>query len=322
MVNRPATPESTPARKPAAARPASERRERARGQIGADAGLLGQSKLHPFGDLHTLQHLSARLARNLRPVFEGYMRAETRCWAEPLEVVRFSDYRSERGDALTAWLPMGMDGRAMLCAVDGAFVVGLLDIFFGGTGTAPATATDLSPAAEALVTRLGAGIADQLELTWEPVARAAFSVGICETNAAHVSGIESDEVMVVTRFGIAGEGAAPVFVDLLYPVATLKPFTQVLTGKVVAKPAEADAAWQMSLTRAAMTVRMPVRSVLAEPVLPLRRLMDLKPGDVIPIAFNNDVPIVIGDTCVGTGTVGTSNGRAAIRISTLKGPIA
>lgn len=320
MVNRPAIPESSVSRK--GARPASERRERARGAVGGDAGLLGQSKLHPFGDLHTLQHLSARLARNLRPVFEGYLRQETRCWAEPLEVVRFSDYRGERGDALTAWLPMGMDGRAMLCAVDGGFVVGLLDIFFGGTGSAPVAATDLSPAAEALVTRLGAGIADQLELTWEPVARAAFSVGTCESNAAHVAGIEADEVVVVTRFGVAGEKAKPVFVDLLYPVNALKPFTQVLTGKVVAKAVEVDAGWQMALTRAAMTVRMPVRSVLAEPVLPLRRLMDLKPGDVIPIAFNNDVPIVIGDTCVGTGTVGTSNGRAAIRISTLKGPIA
>ena len=320
MVNRPATPESP--RPAKGGRAVSERRERARGQGQADAGLLGQSKLHPFGDLHTLQHLSARLARNLRPVFERYMRSEARCWAEPLEVVRFSDYRGERGDALTAWLPMAMDGRAMLCAIDGAFVVGLLDIFFGGTGNAPVTATDLSPAAEALVTRLGAGVADQLELTWEPVARAAFSVGLCETNAAHVSGIESDEVVVVTRFGVAGENAKPVFVDLLYPVVALKPFTQVLTGKVVAKPAEADAEWQMGLTRAAMTVRMPVRSVLAEPVLPLRRLMDLKPGDVIPIAFNNDVPIVVGTNCIGTGTVGTSNGRAAIRISKLEGPIA
>lgn len=320
MVNRPATPESPAARK--GGRAASERRERTRDAGQADAGLLGQSKLHPFGDLHTLQHLSARLARNLRPVFEGYMRVEARCWAEPLEVVRFADYRAERGDALTAWLPMGMDGRVMLCAFDGAFVVGLLDIFFGGTGAAPITATDLSPAAEALVTRLGAGIADQLELTWEPVARAAFSVGSCETNAAHVSGIEGDEVVVVTRFGVAGENAKPVFVDLLYPVAALKPFTQVLTGKVVAKPAEADAEWQMGLTRAAMTVRMPVRSVLAEPVLPLHRLMDLKPGDVIPIAFNNDVPIVVGSNCIGTGTVGTSNGRAAIRISKLEGPIA
>jgi len=322
MVNRPATPESTPARASAPARPASERRERTRGQVGGDAGLLGQSKLHPFGDLHTLQHLSARLARNMRAVFDGYMRTETRCWAEPLEVVRLADYRTERGDALTAWLPLGMDGRPMLCVVDGAFVVGLLDIFFGGSGGAAVTATDLSPAAEALVTRLGAGIADALEQTWEPVARATFSVGVCESNAAHVSGIEADEVVVVTRFGVAGENAKPVFVDLLYPVAALKPFTQVLTGKVVAKPAEADAEWQMALTRAAMTVRMPVRSVLAEPVLPLRRLIDLKPGDIIPIAFNNDVPIVIGATCVGTGTVGTSNGRAAIRITKLEGPIA
>ena len=44
-----------------------------------------------------------------------------------------------------------------------------------------------------------------------------------------------------------------------------------LNGKVVAKPAESDAEWQTALTRAALNVRLPVRSVLAEPVVNLCR---------------------------------------------------
>ncbi|MGJ3628883.1 FliM/FliN family flagellar motor switch protein [Sphingomonas sp. MMS24-JH45] len=99
----------------------------------------------------------------------------------------------------------------------------------------------------------------------------------------------------------------------------LKPHATELTGKVVAKAAEPDAKWQTSLTRAAMTVRLPVRSVLAEPVVSLARLMDLKPGDVIPISFGDNVPVMVGGSLLGTGTVGTSNGRAAIRLSHLEG---
>ena len=107
----------------------TERRGATRGEA-APAGGLGQAKLNPFGDLHTLQHLSARLARSLRGVFEPILRQELRTWAEPLMVQRFADYRAERPDTLTAWLPLGMEGRTALCVFDGRFVLELLDLFW------------------------------------------------------------------------------------------------------------------------------------------------------------------------------------------------
>ncbi len=39
-----------------------------------EATALGAVKLNPFGDLHTLQHVSARLARSLRPIWEPLLR--------------------------------------------------------------------------------------------------------------------------------------------------------------------------------------------------------------------------------------------------------
>lgn len=314
MVNAPETAESLN----------PERRDRARpGAVGAAVGasdVLGTPKLHPFGDLHALQHLSARAARGVRATFEGLLRQESRAWAEPLEVVRLGDYRAGRAELLTAWIPLAMDGRPAICVVDGGLLLALLDLFFGGTGDEPATLPrEFSPAAEALAERFGTGIAQALETAWEPLARAAFSVGHCEASAANLSGIDAEDVVIVTRFGVARGDAKPVFVDVLYPVATLKPHGTELTGKVVAKPAEPDTQWQTALTRAAMTVRMPVRSVLAEPVVSLQRLMALKPGDVIPIDFGNDVPVKVGASLLGTGTVGTSNGKAAIRLTKLEG---
>ena len=313
MVNAPESTESPPAAASA------DRRERARADM-ASSGLLGAPKLHPFGDLHALQHLSARAARGVRASFEAMLRSEVRAWAEPLEVVRLADYRAGRAEQLTAWVPLGMDGQPVLCVLDGALLLSLLDQFFGGAGDVPnPLPREFSPAADALAERLGTGFAQALENAWEPLGRVGFSVGRCESNPALVGGIDAEDVVIATRFGIARGDAKPAFVDVLYPVPALKPHATELTGKVVAKAAEPDVRWQTQLTRAAMTVRLPVRSVLAEPVVSLAKLMDLKPGDVIPISFGNDVPVMVGGSLLGTGTVGTSNGRAAIRLSHFEG---
>ena len=304
------------------ARPAldtTDRRERARAGAGSGAaGLLGQTKLNPFGDLHTVQHLSARLARSLRGVFEPLLRRELRCWAEPLAVQHFADYRAERGIDLTAWLPMPMtslDGQA-LCVLDGRFVLELLDLFFGGSGaTPPALPAEFSPAAEAMIARLGGMIAAPLAAAWEPLARIDFAVGRVEANPAML-GVAAEDALIVTRFGLAAEGAEPVHLDLLYPVAAMRPHGASLTGRVLDK-VEPDPAWRTALTRAAMNVTFPVRSVLAEPVVPLSLLMNLKAGDVIPISFGANVPVMVGGGCLGAGTVGVSNGQAAVRLTSL-----
>ncbi|MGP7796812.1 flagellar motor switch protein FliM [Sphingomonas sp. CLY1604] len=295
----------------------TDRRTRDRAPAAHAAG-LGATKLNPFGDLHTLQHLSARLARSLRGVFEPLLRREVRTWAEPLVVQRFGDYRAERADGLTAWLPLVMapQGATGLCVLDGVFVLELLDLFFGGTGAAPATIpAEFSPAAEAMVAKIGTTIAAPLRAAWEPLARIDFTPARVEVNAAMLSA-DAEDAMIVTRFGLAAGEDRPVFIDLLYPVTALKPHAPTLTGKVLDK-AEADPAWRNSLTRAAMNVRFPIRSVLAEPVVPLSLLMNLKAGDVIPISFGPEVPVMVGRDCLGRGTVGTSNGHAAVRLTHL-----
>jgi len=52
-------------------------------------------------------------------------------------------------------------------------------------------------------------------------------------------------------------------------------------------------------------------------VVPLSVLMGLRVGDVIPLAFGPDVPVMIGREPLGRGTVGTSGGRAAVRLTSL-----
>lgn len=300
--------------------PAGERRDIPR-RAAAHVASLGAANLNPFGDLHTLQHLSALLARTLRGVFEPILRREARIWAEPLVVQRFADYRAERPESLTAWLPMAMaplPGTALVL-FDGKFVLEMLDYFFGGPGDAPSPLpTEFSPAAEAMVNRLGQMLAPPLRSAWEPLARIEFRPGRAESSPALLADFDGEDAVVITRFGIATGSAKPTFVDIIYPVTALKPYAPSLTGKVHGRAALPDPAWRNGLTRAVMGVKFPVRSVLAEPMISLVKLMELKAGDVIPISFGNDVPVMVGRDRLGTGTVGTSNGRAAIKLTTIE----
>jgi flagellar motor switch protein FliM len=294
----------------------ADRRERPRS--GAEhAPALGTSNLNPFGDLVTLQHLSARLAKSLRGVFEGMLRKELRTWAEPLSVQRWADYKAERGAGLSAWQRLAIapgKGQALL-VMDGRFVMEMLDCFFGGDGDADVP-SEFTPAAETLVGRLGETVAAPLAIAWEPLARIAFRAA--DTNIGMVPDLSAEEAMVVTRFGIAHGEHKPVFVDILYPVAALKPHTASLTAKVHGAAVEVEPEWRSGLTRAVMGVQLQVRSVLAEPIIPLGRLLELRAGDVIPIEFGAEVPVMVASRRLGTGLVGTANGHAAVRLTSLE----
>lgn len=297
----------------------AERRERPRASA-EHAPVLGSSNPNPFGDLVTLQHLCARLAKSLKPVFDGFCRADLRVWAEPLAVQRWADYRTERGHGLTAWQPLAMgNAKARVhLALDAKQLFEMLDAFFGGDGEAPnPLPTEFTPAAETLALRLGAAVATPLEAAWEPLTRVPFRAAD-SANLAALPEFTGDEPVIVTRFGMAIGERKPMFVDILYPVAALKPHGAALAVKVHGVPAEVEPEWRSGLTRAVMGVKFPIRSVLAEPMISLGRLLELQTGDVIAIDFGPEVPVMVASRRLGTGLVGTANGRAAVRLTQLE----
>ncbi|WP_066797909.1 FliM/FliN family flagellar motor switch protein [Sphingomonas soli] len=298
---------------------AADRRERPRASA-EHAPALGSVNPNPFGDLVTLQHLCARLAKGLKPVLEDVARRELRTWAEPLSVQRYADYRVERGGALVGWLPLAMGGarqRAQI-VLDGELMLAMLDAFFGGDGEAPnPLPAEFTPAAEALAARIAQSFVSPLESAWEPLTRIAFRPEV-PASIAQPFDMSGDDPVVVSRFGVAEGDDKPSFIDILYPVSALKPHTASLMVKVHDKPEEVEPQWRSGLTRAVMGVSLPVRSVLCEPSISLARLMELKAGDIIPVDFGTEVPVMVAHRRLGTGQVGTSNGRAAVRLSSLE----
>jgi flagellar motor switch protein FliM len=65
---------------------------------------------------------------------------------------------------------------------------------------------------------------------------------------------------------------------------------------------------------------LPLHVVLAEFDLSLARLQTLSPGDTIPLAMGRQVPLMVGETILAHGSVGTAEDRMAIRLTRMPPP--
>lgn len=300
---------------------ADEPRSRARPKRAGQVHALGAATVNPLGDLNALNHVNQRLARALRGLFEPLLRNGVRVVADGIEIKRFDDYHDGRGPGLSSTTLVSMaplSGQAMV-VLDGQLVFELVDLYFGGPGRAPEPMPgEFTPTADAMISRLSTGVVDRLAEAWRELAEIEFRAGRVESNPAMLSHIEGEDRVVLTRFTLLITDTRAATVDILYPAASLKPIASILSSKVQSRRGGADPAWLAALTRATMGVKLPVRSVLAEPVIPLSKLMALKPGDVIPISFGPEIPLLVAGKTFARGAVGAANGRAAIRLNRLE----
>ncbi|TVV73194.1 flagellar motor switch protein FliM [Sphingomonas solaris] len=277
---------------------------------------LGNEAFRPSARLAGLERMGERLAQRIRTVVEPFARARTQVAAEPLETLRFEEWRA----ALPGFTSLSLYRlrplkSGMLLAIDPDFVAWLVDAFYGGGGAPAKPKTrEFTPTEERLLSRLADGIVEQLVEVWSEVVALTPALASRETNATYASLVRADEAVVLQRFTITPAQGRAAGVSILYPLGALRPYEALLAAKVHDEGGAGDAEWRMRLAEALETVRLPVRSVLARPELTLSQLVALKPGDVIPITLNPRVPLIVANRRIASGTIGEQDGRAALMI--------
>lgn len=278
---------------------------------------LGNEAFRPTARLAGLERMGERLGQRIRTVVEPFARTRTQIVAEPLETLRFEEWRS----ALPAFTSLSLYRlrplkSGMLLAIEPEFVAWLVDAFYGGGGApAKSKAREFTPTEDRLLGRLADGIVEQLVEVWSEVAVLTPALASRETNAAYASLVRADEAVVLQRFTVTPQQGRATSIAILYPLGALRPFEALLAAKVHDEGGAAgDNEWRTRLAEALENVRLPVRSVLARPELSLSQLVALKPGDVIPITLNPKVPLIVANRRIATGTIGEKDGRAALMI--------
>jgi flagellar motor switch protein FliM len=200
-------------------------------------------------------------------------------------------------------------------SVEPQLLLTLLDGFFGGSGRAN---TDMqaatAPAAQRFLALMLRNFAPDVTVAWTPVTPLELELVKQETNPRLVQFGTPLESVIVCKFTVefaAHSGA----MNLLLPDALLTPIRETLSGESGGAPsARKQEPWGPALNAALREAEVDTRAVLAEAQISLRELVQLSPGDIIPIEAPQEVTLLAGDVPLYQGRFGVSQGRNALKI--------
>lgn len=284
---------------------------------------LGSASLRPMTALPALERMGERMARRLRDVIEPYARAKPKVTADTVAVRRFESWRAEQPEftSLSLYSLKPLKG-GVLIAIDPEFVGRLVDSFYGGTGSKAATRRkEFTATEERLLARLCDGVVGTLADVWSEVLPVKPKLNSRETNTQFASLVRDEEPVAVARFTVAPAQGKATVIDVLYPVASLRAVETDLSANLHDDGGIASREWRERLGSALSDVRLQARSVLARPNISVAELLQLKPGDVIPISVPALVPLLVSGRPVALGRIGDQDGRAALRIEKIEGSL-
>ncbi|BBE36065.1 flagellar motor switch protein FliM [Sphingosinicella microcystinivorans] len=302
------------------------------GSIASGAGVMPDGVIAPwsfdsgdereFGDLHALHMLNERLARGMRQVFQPMLRVAPKVDCGLTSLESFGSYAEGFEDFLSLTIvrmdPLRGHG---LVVMKPDLIGAIVDAYYGGKGEPPAMRASEFTAAEDRVQQslLGRMFA-QLDAAWADIFHLQFSRISSESHPQFLSFLETNDMVVVTRFLVHLPRGGTSAVDVVYPLNALKPLLPLLRLRVITEQSETDPGWKGRLKSALLDVELPVRSILAEPTMSLSGIMALRVGDVVPIHVPEELHMLVEKTTFGIGAPGEANGNAALKIRSIARP--
>lgn len=201
-------------------------------------------------------------------------------------------------------------------SVEPQLLLTLLDGFFGGSGRAN---TDMqaaaAPAAQRFLALMLRNFAPDVTVAWTPVTPLELELVKQETNPRLVQFGAAQESVVVCKFTVEFAARSGTM-NWLLPEALLAPIRDTLSGETSGTPTtRKQEPWGPALGAALREAQLDTRAVLAEAQISLRELVQLSPGDIIPIEAPQQVTLLAGDVPLYQGRFGVSQGRNALKIS-------
>lgn len=223
--------------------------------------------------------------------------------------------------AANSLLRVGPGGDTALVSFDFATAIALTDRSFGGDGQLSGEVPDQLPRSAALlVDQIAATIAGAIARAslgdCVPAADAPDGEVIVRSESAgRLKPFDPDAPALLFTLAIANRdgcewrcllAVAEERMQRLLPApGRTLPLAGVRTRCQPADPLAAPFAG----------VPLPLHVVLAEIDLSLARLQTLAPGDMLPLAMSRQVPLMLGETTIAHGSIGTLEDRMALRLT-------
>lgn len=205
--------------------------------------------------------------------------------------------------------------RSALVAVDGRLLFVLVDAYYGGEGRVAQALgrRDLTPAERRLNATVVTLLARHFQAALEPVAAIELEHQKTETNPQYVQIATSSEIVAVTCLDVSLLGAEGTL-SLVLPLSMLDPVRDKLSEGLRSASKEVAQRWAQTLRSQLERTELELRTVFMQTEVTVRELLQLEPGDILPIEMPKTATLFAGMQPLLAGKFGLSRGYNAISI--------
>ncbi|MBL4899999.1 MAG: flagellar motor switch protein FliM, partial [Colwellia sp.] len=207
-----------------------------------------------------------------------------------------------------------LKGTALI-TMEARLVFSLVDNFFGGDGRyhAKIEGREFTPTERRIIQMLLKLIFEDYKEAWSPVMDVSFEYLDSEVNPAMANIASPTEVVVVSSFHIELDGGGGDF-HVALPYSMLEPIRELLDAGVKSDKEDTDIRWSKGLRDEIMNVVVNVNTKFLEVDLPLKQVMELQAGDIIPIDMPEHITVLIEDLPSFRAKLGRSRDNVALKI--------
>ncbi|EGJ21514.1 surface presentation of antigens (SPOA) protein [Cereibacter sphaeroides WS8N] len=278
---------------------------------------FGENELNQLGDYHALRIINERFCRTARDVFLPMLRLQPRISSFPPEVRSFDDYRSSQDNfvSITASRIEELRGNQMI-VIPPPFISLLTDSYYGGQiRHVPTTRTEFTATEERVIELVTDRLNVALQVAWRDLMALTFTVVSREESMQFASFVDGEDMVVNCSFMVQLPNTEPASFDILYPLQTLKPISSQLRSRMQSDFVDDDRSWREKLERAILSIPLTLSARLCEPEVPLRQLMQMQPGDVLPVHLTEALSLLVEGQPIFEAAPGERGGQAALNLT-------
>jgi len=268
------------------------------------------------GRMPTLEMINERFARYLRISMFNLLRRSTEISVGGIQTLKFGEYIH------TLFVPTSLNlikmkplrGTALL-VIEPTLVFILVDNFFGGEGKfhAKIEGREFTPTEQRVIHMFMELCFEDLVKAWTPVMPMQFEFSSREVNPQFANIVSPSEVVVVSSLHVELEGGGGN-IHVTMPYSMLEPIRELLDAGIQSDRSDVDERWSQALGDEVKSAEVNLSSILATTQLPLRDVVNLKNGDIIPISLKDEVGVFSEGIPVFKAMHGIHKGYHAIKI--------
>lgn len=267
------------------------------------------------GRMPTLEMVNERFSRYTRISLFNLLRRSADVAVGGIQVQKFGEY------VHTLFVPTSLNMIKLrplrgtgLIVLDAKLVFKLVDNYFGGDGRhAKIEGREFTPTELRVVEMVLQEAFTDLKEAWKAILPVEFEFVNAEVNPSMANIVSPSEVVVVSTFHIELDGGGGDM-HITLPYSMIEPIRETLDSGLQTDVDDIDDRWIKSLREGILNATVNMGCKVAEKDVPLRDIIDLKEGDVIPMEMPGDLVITANGIPMMLAKLGQSKGNLALQV--------